>query len=157
MAAAVKAGAAGEQAVAVGDLAHVLVGRAGRGQRAGTAVLPKIDVLFRIEGDDAFAGRARGRLDAHAVFERLAHETIGIGDAQILLGEEWELFQIIRRSDVVGRQALSFHFFAVVGYVVPYVPDLGDEALILPGLDLFAGRCFDFRLIIAFQRRSSFP
>ena len=58
MAAAVQPRAAGEQAVAVRYLAHALVRAARRGDGAGAAILPQIDIVLRIERDHALAGGA---------------------------------------------------------------------------------------------------
>ena len=84
MAAAVEPGAAREKAETVRDLADILVRRPGRRERAGTAVVPKVNVVLRVEGDDALAGRPGGRVNAHAVLQGLAQKTIGIRVAKVI-------------------------------------------------------------------------
>ena len=59
--------AAGEQAVAIGHLAHVLVGAAGGHNGPGAAVLPQVDVVLGVEGHHPLASGARGGLDTHAI------------------------------------------------------------------------------------------
>ena len=77
MAAAVESGAAGEQAVAVGYLADILIRAARCDDRTCAAILPQVDIVLGVEGDDALAGRAGGGLDAHAVLQRPATRPYG--------------------------------------------------------------------------------
>ena len=156
MAAAVETGAAGEQAVAVGNLADVLICAAGCDDGAGAAVFPQVDIVLRVEGDDALARRAGGGLNAHAFFLRFAHQAVGIGEAKVVLGEERQLVQIGGTLDVLGRNALFFHLLAVIGYIVPYMLHLLDQALILQRFELFNGCAFDFRLIVTSHSILSF-
>ena len=150
--AAVQARAAGEQAVTVGDLADVFIGAAGCRDGAGTALFPEVDVVERIESDDALAGGAGGGLDADTVLQRDRQQAVGISLPEISFGEEGELFQIIHRLDIVRGDALFFHLFPVVGDIVPHVTDLLHETLGLDGPDLFAACAFDRFLIILFHK-----
>ena len=151
LAAAVEAEAAGEQAVAVGDLADVFRSCARGRQRSCAAVVPEVDILLGVEGDDALAGRAGGGVDADTFFQRLRKQTEGVCIPQIRLAQKRELIQIVAAVDILRRDALFLHLRAVVGDLVPDVPDLTDQTLILPGLDLFLTRTFDFFLIIPFH------
>ena len=151
LAAAVEAEAAGEQAVAVGDLADVFRSCARGRQRSCAAVVPEVDILLGVEGDDALAGRAGGGVDADTFFQRLRKQTEGVCIPQIRLAQKRELVQIVAAVDILRRDALFLHLRAVVGDLVPDVPDLPDQTLILPGLDLLLTRTFDFFLIIPFH------
>ena len=116
--AAVEPGAAREQAVAVAHLHDVLVGAARGDDGARTAFLPDVEVFLRVEGDDSLARRARSRLDADAALQRGRKKAVGVRFAQVVLREEGEQADIVEALDVLGRDALFFHLFAVVGHVV---------------------------------------
>ena len=90
-------------------------------------------------------------MDAYAFFQRLCKQTEGICIPQTRLAQKRELIQIVAAVDILRRDALFFHLRAVVGDLVPDVPDLTDQTLILPGLDLLLARTFDFFLIIPFH------
>ena len=151
VAAAVEAGAAGEQAVAVGHLAHVLVGAAGGHDGPGAAVLPQVDVVLGVEGHHPLAGGAGGGLDAHAVLQGLGHQAVGIGLPQVGFGDKGQLMQVFRPLDVLGGQALGLHLLAVVGHIVPHMLYLLDQTLVLPSLDLFPRRGLDLGLVVPFH------
>ena len=154
LAAAVEAEAAGEQAVAISHLAHVLFRAAGGGDGSCAAVLPEVNVLFGVERDNALAGRAGGGVDADTVLQRHCKQAVGICVAQVGFAEERELVKIVPAFDIVGREARRFHFRAVIGDIVPDVAHLPDEPLILPAFDLLGAGAFDFFLIIVFHGRS---
>lgn len=59
MAAPIQTRTAGEQTVAIADMAHVLVGAAGRHDGPGAAIFPQIQVMLGIEGHHPLAGGAR--------------------------------------------------------------------------------------------------
>ncbi len=151
VAAAVEAGASGEEAVAVGHLADVLVGAPGGHDGPGAAVLPQINVGLRVEGHHPLSGGARGGLDAHAVLQGHAHQAVGVGLPQVGLGEEGELVEVVTGPDVGGGDSLRLHLLPVVGHVVPDMLDLRHQTLILPGLDLLPGGGLDLRLVIPFH------
>ena len=79
MAAPIQTRTAGEQTVAIADMAHVLVGAAGRHDGPGAAIFPQIQVMLGIEGHHPLAGGAGGGLDAHAVLQGPGGEAVGIG------------------------------------------------------------------------------
>ena len=154
MAAAVEAGTAGEQAVAVADMAHILVGAAGSDDGPGAAVLPQVDVVLGVEGHHPLAGGARGGLDADAVLQGPGQQAVGVGLPQVVLGEEGELVEVLHALYVVGGDALLLHLLPVVGDGVPHVPHLLDQALVLPGQDLLPAGTLDLRLVVTFHRWS---
>ena len=154
---AVQAGAAGEQAIAVGHLAHVLIGAAGGHDGPGAAVLPQVDVVLGVEGHHPLAGGARGGLDAHALLQGLGYQPVGVGLPQVGLGDEGQLVQVVAGADVVRGEALLLHLLAVVGHIVPDVAHLLHKPLILPGLDLFPGRALDLGLVVSFHWNHSSP
>ena len=109
--------------------------------------------MLGVEGDDALAGRAGGGLNAHAVLQRTRDQTVRIGFAQVVLGDEGQLVQVVDALDIVRRYALFFHLLTVVRHVIPHIAHLLNQALVLPCEDLLPAGTFDFRLIIAFHWR----
>ena len=79
VAAAVQARAAGEQAVAVADLAHILIGAARGHNGPCAAVFPQVNVMLGVECHHALARGAGGGLNADAIPQRPGHQPIGIG------------------------------------------------------------------------------
>ena len=145
--AAVKAGTAGEQAVAVGDVDHVILGAAHSHDGTGAAILPQVHVVLGVVGHHTLAGGAGGGLDADTFAQGLGHEAVGVALPQVILGDEGELVQILDALDVIGGHTLGFHLLAVVGDIVPNMLDLFDQAFTLEGAQLFLGHGFDFRLV----------
>ena len=95
MAAAIEARPAGEKAVAIADMADVLIRAAGCDDRPGTAILPDVKIVLGIKSDDALSRGAGGGLDAYAILQGAGHQAIGICLAQVVLREEGELVQIL--------------------------------------------------------------
>ena len=156
MGAAVETGTACEEAVAVCDLHDVFVGAACRNDRPGAALLPHVDVLLGIEGDDTLAGGAGCRLDADAVLEVSPQKPIGICYAQVFFAEERELFDIIYALYVLGLYSLFVHEIAVVGDVVIDVPHLLYDLLVLDRKDFLPGCGLDLFLIIVLHLLAPF-
>ena len=134
MGAAVETGAAGEEAVAVADLAYVALGGAGSHERSCAAIFPKVDIVLSVEGNNAAAGGAAGGVDAHAFLKRLCQQTVGVSVAQVCLGDEGQLVQIGGGLDILGLYALGIHHVTVVRYVIINMLYLLYEALILQSL-----------------------
>ena len=151
MGAAVESGAAGEETVAVGDLADILIAAAGRYNGAGAAVFPEVNIMLVIESDNALAGRAGRGLDPYTILQGHADQAVGIGFPQVLFGKKRQLVQIVDGFDIIGRDSLRFHLFAVVGNVVPDMPHLFYEFLVLNGDDLVTARAFNGFLEILFH------
>ena len=145
---AVKSGAAGEQTVAVANLANVLVCAARRNDCSRAAVLPKLDIVLGVESDNALARSTRCRLDTNAVFQIRSEQAVGISDTQVLLRQEGELFDIVNALDILGFNALCVHKVAVVLHVVVNVTNLLYDFLILNFENFLAGRRFNFRLVV---------
>ena len=148
MGTAVETGAAGEEAVAVADLADVLLGCADSDERTGTAVFPEVDIFLGIERNNALAGGAAGGLDADAVGKGSGHQTVGIRFAEVILGEEGELPEVIAGLNVAGFETDGLHFVAVIVVIVPDVIDGVDETFVLPRADLLVGGGFNLFLIV---------
>ncbi len=89
--AVVRAQAAGEQAVAVGDVHDVAGAPAGGADRARDQVGPGVDVALRVAHDGRLAGRARRGVDAHDLLARHREHAERVVVAQVLLGREREL------------------------------------------------------------------
>jgi hypothetical protein len=86
--AVVKAEAAGEQAVAVGDVNDRPRPSAGRRDRAGAAVGPAVDVAPRIGDDRRLAARARRGVDADALGKPHTEKPEWIRVSKLLLRRE---------------------------------------------------------------------
>jgi len=136
--AAVEPRAAGEEAVTVRDVHDVVLGAAYRGDRARAAVVPGVDVMLCIEGDDALAGRSARGLDAHALGERFAEQAVWVGLAQVVFADEWQFVEVVQTFDVLGLHSVFVHFSAVVGRVLIGVLDCLYKSFALPFFDLFA-------------------
>ena len=157
MGAAIEAGTAGEEAIAVADLTDILIGAAGCHDRSGAAFFPHVNIFLCVEGNDALAGRAGGGLDADAVLEVGAQKSVGICFTQIVFGEERKLSDIIDTLDVLRLYTFLFHQIAVVGDVVIDVFDLFDDLFVLDFENLFPRRGFDFFLVVAFHFHCGLP
>ena len=156
MGAAVESGAAGKESVAIANLHNILLGAACRHDRACGAFFPKVNVMLCVESDNALACCAGGRLDSDAVFEVCAEKSIGICLAQIRLGEEGQLVNILHTLDVLGFYAFFVHQVAVIFDVFINVLDLLDDFFILNCQYLFTGGCFNFGLKKIAHRYHSF-
>ena len=149
-----KTGAAGEQAVAVRDVDHIVLGAAGSHDGPSTAVLPQVDVVLGIEGHHPPAGGAGGGLDAHALAQRRAQQTVGIGFPQITFADKRQFMQIFHTVDVARGDPFLLHLGAVVGDVVVDVVHLGHQTLALQGAQLVLGHGFNFGLIHGHENQS---
>lgn len=107
MRAAVQAKAAGEEAIAIGDVDKILRACAGRDKLAGTDILPDFQVVLRIARDDLFSRRSTRRLDANHLLHGNRHHTVWICVAQVALISKRELVKIVHRTDIVRRYAFS--------------------------------------------------
>ena len=103
MRAAVEAGAAGKQAIAVSHLTNILVGAAYSSDGAGAAVVPQIHVVLGIESDYPLAGGAGGGLDADTFVERLCQQTG-------LLGMAPDDYQIANSFKIAQEQGMEIEF-----------------------------------------------
>ena len=155
MGTAVQTGAAGEQAVAIGYMADIILGTAGCADCAGTAVLPEIEVVLGVERYNTTSGRAGGGLDAHTVTQRLCKQTIGILIAQVILRDERQLMEIFDAVDILRLDAGLIHAVAIKLDVVVYVLDLLDQSFALQCFELFYRHGLDFWLIIVFHLGNS--
>ena len=116
--AVVRAEAAGEQAVAVGDVHDVAGAAAGGADRARHQVGPGVDVVLRVAHDRRLAGGARRRVDARHLLARHREHAERVVVAQVLLDGERELRQVGERLQVAGMHALGVERLAVVRHVV---------------------------------------
>ena len=94
--AVMRAEAAGEQAVAVGDVDLVAAPAAGRADRARHQARPGLDVGLRVADHGRLAGRAARGMDAHDLVHRHGEHAERIVLPQVFLGRE-------RKSREVGE------------------------------------------------------
>ena len=112
--------AAGEQAVAVGDLDHRVAAAADHVDAAREALAPVLEVVGGVADDRCLAGRAGGGVDAGDVALGNGEKAERIAVAHVLLGEEGELDEIIERFQIAGddaglREALAVERDVLVG------------------------------------------
>ena len=153
--AVVDAEAAGEQAVAVGDLDQRLLGGAGGGQGAGHDFRPDAEVAVGIADDGMFAGRAAGGVQADDFRQRHGEQTVRIVVAHILLRDEGQLAEVVHRADLFRQQAGFLHLFPVKGNLPVNAANLLHQSGGLQFGHLGPGHGFD--RFVPVQIRSSHP
>ena len=136
--AVLEAEAAGEHPVAGSILEHVLRAAAHHPQAAGDGIGPFFQVLLRMQDDGGIPGSAAGRVQAHALVKRDRGHAERIGFAQVLLGGERNLLEVIKRLDIRGGQP-GLAETLLVERRIHAVLDRGFQPLELIGLDLRAG------------------
>ena len=105
--------AAGEQAVAVGDM-HDVAGPAARGaDRAGDEIAPVVDVAAGVADDGRLAGGAGGSVQAHDLLARRGEHAEGIGIAQVALHREREFGEVFEPRQVGGMDARGVELGAI--------------------------------------------
>jgi len=132
----VKGQAAREQPVAVGHVHFVARLRAGGADRARHHLRPGFDVLLGVADDSRFSGRAAGGVDAHHAVHGNREHAEGIGVPQVFLGGKRKTRQVAQLLQLVGPDARSVEFLAVLRNVVVGVLELRLQAAQLQGLQL---------------------
>ena len=146
--AVVRAEAAGEEAVAVGDMHDVARPPACGADRARDQVGPGVDVVLRVAHHRRLAGRARGGMDAADLLARHGEEAEGVVVAQVLLHREGKLRQVAELLQVARVDALRIEGLAVVRDVLVGMLQGRAQARELQRGDLVAAGGFD-RLEVA--------
>ena len=103
--AVLEAEAAGEHPVAGGVLEHVFRTAAHHPQAAGYGVGPFFQVLLRMQDDGGITGGAAGGMQADALVKRNSGHAERIGFAEVLLGGERNLLEVIERPDIRRGQS----------------------------------------------------
>ena len=109
LAAVVGAEPAGEEAVAVGVLDHVVRTDAAGREAPDHDARPDVDVLLRVRHHDRLAGRAARGVQAHDLRERAREEAERVRVAQVRLLGEGQLRDPLQRVDAGGRDAPRVH------------------------------------------------
>ena len=113
--AVVQAEAAGEQAVAEGDLDDVVFGDAGGGDHPGHQVGPGLDVVAGVADHGGLARGAGRGMHPHHVAQGHGEQAVGVVVAQVLLDRERQPAQVIERAHVVVVELEFFEFLPVKG------------------------------------------
>ena len=143
-----RAQAAREQAVAVGDMHHVARAAAAGTDRARHHVGPGIDVVLRVANHRCLARGAARRVDAHHLLARHGKQTERIIVAQDFFIGEREFRQIGQRLQVVRMHARFVKSGAVMGHVVIRVLERPFHAFELQRLQfILAGALDRFEVI----------
>jgi hypothetical protein len=116
--AVVGAQAAGEEAIAVGDVDDHAAAPACGADRAGHDVGPGVDVASGVADHRRLARRAAGRVDPHDLVAWHREHLEGIVVAQVLLAGEGKLRQVSEGPAVVGVHAMRVEGPAVERDVV---------------------------------------
>ncbi|MOA07600.1 hypothetical protein D3C78_1273070 [compost metagenome] len=105
--------AAGEQAVAVGDVHLVALAATGGADRARHHVGPGVDVVLRVADHGRLAGGAAGGVDAHDLALRHGEHAEGVVVTQVALAGEREFRQVREGFQVLGVYAEFIEALAV--------------------------------------------
>ncbi|MCY1260404.1 hypothetical protein D9M70_86500 [compost metagenome] len=127
--AVVRAEAAGEQAVAVGNVHFVATMATSGADRARNHVGPGVDVVLGVADHGRFAGGAAGRVQAHDVVHRHGKHAVGVVVPQVGLGGEREFRQVVQGLDVVRVHAQRIEALTVQRHVVVGVVQAPAQAL----------------------------
>ena len=125
----VGAEAAGEQAVAIGNMHFVATSATRRADRAGDHVGPGVDVVLGVADDGRFAGGAAGGMQAHDVMHRHGEHAVGVVVAQVGFGGERKLRQVFQRLDVIRVHAQRIEALTVQRHVVVGVVQAPAQAI----------------------------
>ena len=106
-----EAEAAGEEAVAVGDVDDGARAGSCRRERAGAAIRPGGEVGSRVRDDRRLPARARGGVDPDALLQRHLQEPEGIRIPQLRLDAEGQLRQRLELDAEPLPQALALEPF----------------------------------------------
>ena len=148
--AVVGAQAAGEQAVAIGDMYHVFGAAPGGADGAGDHRRPGLDVVAGVAHHGGLAGGAAGGVDAHHLFPGGGEHAEGVVGAQVRLGGKGKQAQVSQGLQVIGMHALVVEGLAVMRHVVVGMAQAPAHTLQLQCLQgLFAGRldCFQVHVL----------
>src|ERR1039458_9792277 len=102
--AVMQAEAAGEQAVAVGDLNDVAVMHAARREAAKHGPRPVIEVFLRVGHYNRFAGGAARRVKTHDLRHRAGAKAERIRVAQVRLDRERQFDDVVNRAQIGGLE-----------------------------------------------------
>jgi len=138
-----RAEAAGEQAVAIGDVGDVPLAAAAGVDRTGHQLAPPVDVGLRVADHRRLAGRPARGVDAHHFLARHGEHPVRVVVAQVLLVGEREAREIGERAEIVRMNAGGVEGGAVVRHVAVDVVQRPLEALGLQRDDLVATGGFD--------------
>ena len=109
--------AAGEQAIAIGNLHLVAASAACRTDGASDDIGPGVDVILGVADHGRFACGAAGGMQAHNVLRRHGEHAVGVVVAQVGLGGERQFRQVVQRLDVVRVHAQCIEALPVQRHV----------------------------------------
>jgi hypothetical protein len=141
--AVVGAETAGEQAVTVADMHHVAASAAGGVDRARHQRRPHVDIVLRVADNRRLSGRARRCMHAHDLVARHGKHLERVVLAQVVLGRERKLAQIVKRFQIVGVCAVGIELLPVVLDVLIRVTQRPAQAIELQGRNLVAAGGFN--------------
>ncbi len=107
--------AAREEAIAIGNLRHIVRSAVGIPDATGEALSPEVQVMLCIGADGRYTGRAGGDMDLAHFGKRHGKHAIRIGIPQVLLRNEGSLLHIIEAGDGIGIKARLVEALLVEG------------------------------------------
>ena len=135
-----RAKAAGEQAIAVADVDHVILATVCVLDAAREALAPDVEVVLGVAAHRRHAGGAGGHVDLLHLGERCGKHPVGVVVAQVLLGDERRLLQVVEALDGVGVKAGLVEALLVERHVLVARDHGLLDALELHLFDLLVGR-----------------
>jgi hypothetical protein len=142
--AVMEAEAAGEQAVAEGDLDDVVLGDPGGGDHPGHQVGPGLDIVAGVADHGRLTGGAGRGMDPDHVTQGHGEQAVGVVVAQILLDGERQPAQVVQRADVVVVEFELLEFLLIKGDVGSHAIQRGLQPLQLELLQILPGHAFSF-------------
>ena len=146
---------AGEQAVAEGNLDHVLVGDAHGHAEPGHQVGPGVQVVFGVANHGGLAGSAAGGVDSGDILHRLGEKAEGVVVPDVLLGGEGDVFHVGKLLDLIRRDAALIQPLLIKGNVAVAVIHHPFQPFQLKCFQLLAGH--GFQILLKEHRSPSFP
>ena len=131
-----------KQAVAVSHGESVVASDAVSRQASGHTLAPYADILAGIAYNSGIASSAAGSVNTDNLTLRSRLKAEGIVVAQVLLGGEGQLFDVLDGLNVIGADVHLLEFVTVEGHVVIDVFYNLMEPLALQGTHLVAAHAF---------------
>jgi len=130
--------AAGEQAVAVGNMDGVGFGAARGGDSPRGTLAPAFDIPRGVADHRLLAGRAGGCVDSHEFFFRHGEQAKRIVVAKVLFDGERKFADIVDGTDILRFDAGLVEFLFIERYIVIAVIYHFDQPGALNGSEIFA-------------------
>ena len=136
-------------------MAHILFGPARRHNGPGTALIPQVHILLRIERHHSSPCGTAGGVNADTFGQRYAQQSIRILIPQIILVDKGQSVQILYAMDILGLYPRLVHSVPVKRHILIYMLHLRHQSLALQSLQLRKRHGLNLRLVIISHLHSS--